>query len=180
MARALLRRPPFTGARLARGGGKGIGRATALRFLAEGAAVVIAILKPSSPRPSGAATATACRDTKAVLFLLADHRRAGPLRAHAGRLRFSPIVVMETQFLQEIGRGVFTTDNPAEAVAEDSRWVVDDPPLSAIVLHTLDLSWTRDPFDRLITAHALYRDWRLATSDRALIDNLPSHLALPL
>lgn len=119
-------------------------------------------------------------DTNAVLFLLADHQRARPLEAHAGRLRFTPIALMEMQFLQEIGRGEFTTDDPADAVARDSRWEVDDPSLSAVVRHTLDLTWTRDPFDRLITAHALHRGWRLATSDRGLLDNLPSHLTLPL
>ncbi len=119
-------------------------------------------------------------DTNAVLFLLVDHLRARPLRAHAGKLRFTPIALMELQFLQEIGRGTFTTADPAEAVAEDPRWLVDDPPLSAIIRHTLDLGWTRDPFDRLIAAHALYRGWRLATSDRVLLDHLPSHLALPL
>ena len=119
-------------------------------------------------------------DTNAVLFLLAGHRRARPLRPYAGRLRFTPIVLLELQFLQDLGRGVFTTRRPADAVAEDPRWSVDDPPLSALVGHALELTWTRDPFDRLIAAHALSRGWRLATSDSTMLDNLPSHLSLPL
>ena len=49
-----------------------------------------------------------------------------------------------------------------------------------VVRHALDLPWTRDPFDRLIAAQAVYRGWRLATSDGTVIDNLPSHLTLPL
>ena len=44
----------------------------------------------------------------------------------------------------------------------------------------LELTWTRDPFDRLIAGHAVYRGWRLATSDGGMIDNLPSHLTLAL
>ena len=119
-------------------------------------------------------------DTSAVLFLLAGHRRARALRPHAGRLRFTPVALLELQFLQEVGRGIFTTDRPADAVAQDPRWTVDDPPLSSVIRHALELTWTRDPFDRLIAAHAVYRGWRLATSDGAMIDNLPAHLALPL
>ena len=119
-------------------------------------------------------------DTSALLFLLAGHRRARPLRPHAGSLRFTPVALLELQFLQEVGRGVFTTDRPADAVAEDPRWTVDDPPLTLVIRQALELAWTRDPFDRLIAAHAVYRGWRLATSDGDMIANLPSHLVLPL
>lgn len=119
-------------------------------------------------------------DTSAVLFLLAGHRRARPLKPHAGKLRFSPVVLIELQFLHEVGRGAFTTDHPAEAVAADPRWTVDDPSLAAVIRHALVLPWTRDPFDRLIAAHTVYRSWRLATSDSTIIDNLPTHLLLPL
>jgi PIN domain nuclease of toxin-antitoxin system len=119
-------------------------------------------------------------DTSAVLFLLTGHRRADPLRAHAGRLRFTPVVLLELQFLQEVGRGVFTTDRPADAVAADPRWTVDDPPLSFLIRNALELTFTRDPFDRLIMAHAIHRGWRLATSDGAMIDHLASNLTLLL
>lgn len=119
-------------------------------------------------------------DTSAVLFLLAGHRRASRLRPHAGRLRFTPLALLELQFLQEVGRGVFTTDRPADAVTADPRWAVDDPPLTSLIRHALELSWTRDPFDRLIAAHALFRGWRLATADRAMLDHLPPHLTLEL
>jgi predicted nucleic acid-binding protein len=126
------------------------------------------------------ASAMILLDTSAVLFLLAGHRRARPLRPHAGRLRFTPIALLELEFLHEIGRGVFTTDRPADAVAEDPRWSVDDPPLSSVIRHAMELTWTRDPFDRLIAAHAVYRGWRLATSDGPMIESLPAHLTLAL
>lgn len=119
-------------------------------------------------------------DTNAVLFVLARHKRARPLAAHAGRLRFTPIALLEMQFLHESGRGEFTTANPAEAVADDPRWTVDDPPLSTIIDQALALTWTRDPFDRLIASHAIHRGWRLATADSRLLDNLPSQLTLAL
>ena len=119
-------------------------------------------------------------DTSAVLFLLAGHRRARPLRAHSGRLKFTPVALLELQFLQEAGRGRFTLARPADAVAADPRWSVDDPPVSSLIRHALELTWTRDPFDRLIAAHAVHRGWRVATSDAAMIDNLPAHLTLAL
>lgn len=119
-------------------------------------------------------------DTSAVLFLLAGHRRARPLRPYAGKLRFTPVALLELQFLQEVGRGTFTTAHPVDAVAGDPRWTVDDLTLSSLVGHALELTWTRDPFDRLIAAHAVHRGWRLATSHGTMLDNLPAHLALEL
>jgi PIN domain nuclease of toxin-antitoxin system len=35
------------------------------------------------------------------------------------------------------------------------------------------LTWTRDPFDRLIAAHAIVADAPLLTADRTILDNLP-------
>jgi hypothetical protein len=43
-----------------------------------------------------------------------------------------------------------------------------------------DLSWTRDPFDRLIVAHAQMRGWRLATGDRMILANLPGNAVIAL
>jgi PIN domain nuclease of toxin-antitoxin system len=35
------------------------------------------------------------------------------------------------------------------------------------------LSWTRDPFDRLIAAQAIVADAPLVTADRTLLEHLP-------
>jgi predicted nucleic acid-binding protein len=119
-------------------------------------------------------------DTSAVLYLLAGHKRARRLRPHAGSLYFTPFALLEMRFLEEVGRGSFLVDSPVDAVRDDPRWVVDDPPVDGIVERALDLSWTRDPFDRLIAGHALYRGWRLATSDTAIIRGLPKATTLSL
>lgn len=37
----------------------------------------------------------------------------------------------------------------------------------------IGLSWTRDPFDRLIAAHAIVADAPLVTADRTILENLP-------
>jgi PIN domain nuclease of toxin-antitoxin system len=44
----------------------------------------------------------------------------------------------------------------------------------------VDLSWTRDPFDRLIVAHARLRGWRLATGDRVILAELPERSIIGL
>lgn len=119
-------------------------------------------------------------DTNAVLFLTSRHRRARPLEEHAGRLYFTPFALLEMRFLEEVGRGSFVATSPHEAAEKDPRWTVDNPPLDAVIARAMDLSWTRDPFDRLISAHALHRGWRLATSDALIIRSLPPGSTFPL
>jgi PIN domain nuclease of toxin-antitoxin system len=49
---------------------------------------------------------------------------------------------------------------------------LDDPASATWFGKAFDLSWTRDPFDRLIVAHARLRGWRLATGDEQLVAQL--------
>jgi predicted nucleic acid-binding protein len=119
-------------------------------------------------------------DTNAVIFMNRRDRRARTLARYAGHLRFSPVVLLELRLLEECGRGRYRTRTPALAAREDPRWIYDDPPLAAVVERALDLSWTRDPFDRLIAAHALLRGWRIATSDSTMLDHLPVSATLEL
>jgi predicted nucleic acid-binding protein len=119
-------------------------------------------------------------DTNAVILLNRRHRRARALDRHAGALRFSPIVLLELRLLEECGRGRLRTRDPVLAAREDPRWTYDDPPLAAVAEQALDLSWTRDPFDRFIAAHALVRRWRLATSDATMLARLPASATFEL
>jgi predicted nucleic acid-binding protein len=119
-------------------------------------------------------------DTNAVILMNRRDRRARVLQRYSGSLRFSPIVLFELQVLHECGRGRFRTDDPISAAREDPRWSYDDPPLAALAEQAMELSWTRDPFDRLISAHALVRRWRLATSDTAMLEYLPTSATLEL
>ena len=118
-------------------------------------------------------------DTNALLFLVTGHRRARPLARHAGHLVLSPVTLLELTLLEEAGRGRFAVGGVARA-REDDRWMLDDPPLDGLIEASRPLSWTRDPFDRLLAAHALYRGWRLATSDDHVLEHLPNSRTLPL
>jgi PIN domain nuclease of toxin-antitoxin system len=109
-------------------------------------------------------------DTNALLWLDGGHRRIRPLARWAGRLQISPVSLLELQFLVEAGR--VQTARSTSLIVEDPRWTLDEPPAGAWFEAARSLSWTRDPFDRLIVAHAQLRRWRLATADGLLIEKL--------
>ena len=114
-------------------------------------------------------------DTHALIWLDQGRPRVGALLRGGRRLYVSPATLLELQFLEEAGR-VRLPKGDAQAIAVDDRWTLDDPPAASWFVAALDLSWTRDPFDRLLAAHARLRGWRLATADDALIKHLgPRH-----
>ena len=82
----------------------------------------------------------------------------------------SPVSLLEVQFLAEIGRLEVEQPGFTDAVSGDPRFVVDEVPLVALVRHALPLTWTRDPFDRLIAAHSSARRVPLCTVDRRMLD----------
>ena len=111
-------------------------------------------------------------DTHALVWLSTGHRRARPLDGRA-RLFASPASVLEIQFLIEAGRLRLRVAS-LDAFASDRRWTLDDPAAAGWFRKACDVSWTRDPFDRLLVAHARLRNWRLATADEHLLDGLDS------
>ncbi len=84
----------------------------------------------------------------------------------------SPASLLELQFLVEAGRLRLRAGAAARDLAEDDRWAMDDPPSSDWFRRAVDVGWTRDPFDRLLVAHARLRGWRIATGDGELLNRL--------
>lgn len=80
----------------------------------------------------------------------------------------SPISLLEIQFLGEVGRVEVRNPGFSEAVMRDPRFLVDEAPLVRLIEHALPLSWTRDPFDRLLAAHSSARRVALCTLDETL------------
>jgi PIN domain nuclease of toxin-antitoxin system len=80
----------------------------------------------------------------------------------------SPVSFLEVQFLSEVGRLEVQQPEFSEAVAADPRFVIDEVPLVALVEKALPLSWTRDPFDRLLAAHSNVRRVPLCTLDQRI------------
>ncbi len=109
-------------------------------------------------------------DTNAIIWLHTRHKRGRALDRFAGRLYASPASLLELQLLVEVGRLRLRDNVDAVDLAEDERWVVDAPPAAGWFERALTVSWTRDPFDRLLVAHAYLRGWRIATGDAAILE----------
>ena len=91
----------------------------------------------------------------------------------AGQASISPVVELELAYLFEIHR---VSEPPAVPIAALGRTIglsVADISAAALVQAATGLSWTRDPFDRLIAAHAIAADAPLVTADRTLLEHLP-------
>lgn len=117
-------------------------------------------------------------DTNALIWLDQRNPRVRKLSG-AGRLYVSPATLLELRFLEETGR-IRLRQSTIEALAEDDRWMLDDPPAASWFVEAMSLGWTRDPFDRLIIAHARIRGWRLATGDQRLISRIGERRTLEL
>lgn len=114
-------------------------------------------------------------DTNAIIWIVTNHRRGRRL-GRERRVSVSPASLLELGMLVSAGRIRVRLPD----VVADSRWIVDDPPAVDWFMRAGEEEWTRDPFDRLIVAHARLRGWRLATGDQAILDRLRPSEALAL
>jgi PIN domain nuclease of toxin-antitoxin system len=110
-------------------------------------------------------------DTHFLLWITLESKRLADYPWLQGRApwRISPVSLLEIQFLAEVGRIEGSGRAFEEAVARDRRFLIDEVPLAALIRHALDLSWTRDPFDRLLAAHSAARRLPLCTVDATLL-----------
>lgn len=113
-------------------------------------------------------------DTHAVVWLRqkqSEKFSAQGLEAieSAALLLISPMVLLELKFLQEIGR---INDDPHSIVGDLDAMIglrVDDAGFHEAVKKALLIDWTRDPFDRLIVAHAMTKNHPLLTKDEKIL-----------
>jgi PIN domain nuclease of toxin-antitoxin system len=80
----------------------------------------------------------------------------------------SPVSLLEIQYLAEIGRIEVKNPQFFDALAEDPRFIIDEVPLVPLIRRASELTWTRDPFDRLLAAHSSVRRLPLCTTDRVV------------
>ena len=118
-------------------------------------------------------------DTNALIWLEQGHARSRRLNRSRQAVYISPANLLELQFLSETGR-IRLKHGSVRALADDPRWALDDPPAWTWFAKAIEQGWTRDPFDRLLVAHARLRGWRLATSDEPLLAQLADHERLEL
>lgn len=116
-------------------------------------------------------------DTHVVVWLYAGlvEKLNEPLRnlLNEHEINISPTVHLELQYLFEIGR---VNEESAVIVADLSNRIglqVCDKAFKAVVSEALTFSWTRDPFDRLIVAHASLDDNLLVSKDQRILQHYP-------
>lgn len=114
-------------------------------------------------------------DTHAVVFLWSGRvetfgREARNLLERA-RLLASPIVRLELAFLQEIGRIEPEPGRLLGDLAQAVGLALTDEPLDGLVRQAESLTWTRDPFDRLLVASAMLHELPFVTRDRVIHEN---------
>ncbi len=80
----------------------------------------------------------------------------------------SPMVVLELQYLFEIGRAASPASTVIEALKRRIGLSVCELSFAKVVESAVHQKWGRDPFDRLIVAHASANDAPLITKDEKI------------
>ena len=116
-------------------------------------------------------------DTHVVVWLYAGEKKRFPAKAgkyiEENELLISPVVLLELQYLKEIGRLLVEPGVIYENLANTLTLNTCNLSFGKIISESLSQTWTRDPFDRIITAQALARDAVLLTKDGTILQNYP-------
>lgn len=110
-------------------------------------------------------------DTNAIIYLYAGDRHFSERTQKFmddNDCLISPVVQLEYQYLHEIGRVKKTFETVLNALKQDIDLEMSDISLSKLINEAVKITWTRDPFDRLITAHAKLEHRYLITSDQTI------------
>lgn len=114
-------------------------------------------------------------DTHSAVFL-----HAGKLELFSSRgrelltnvsLGVCPMVALEVQYLFEFNRIRFPGSVVNNDLNRDLNVQILEDEWQAVTERALSIEWTRDPFDRLIAAHAEFHNQLLLTKDRNILNN---------
>ncbi len=112
-------------------------------------------------------------DTHIVVWLYAGlvKKLSERVRAHieAHDLSISPSVKLELQYLHEIGRLKVKPDLIVKSLNNSIGLKVVSIDSAKVVDKAVTLNWTRDVFDRIITAEAKSQDAFLLTKDENIL-----------
>jgi PIN domain nuclease of toxin-antitoxin system len=114
-------------------------------------------------------------DTHVVAWLyagLTDHLSPQAIELiESNRLTISPVVQLELQYLQEIGRINADSALIIESLGYSVGLEICQIPFIQVVTESISQTWTRDPFDRLIVAQAKAGKKKLLTKDQTILKN---------
>jgi PIN domain nuclease of toxin-antitoxin system len=111
-------------------------------------------------------------DTHVVAWLYAGRvdllsPRAAKL-INSEELRISPMVILELEYLREIGRLMVGGNSVVQGLSAQLGLRICDLTFPAVIESGLDQHWTRDPFDRVIVGHAALAASVLLTKDQTI------------
>lgn len=116
-------------------------------------------------------------DTHVVVWAYAGEIERFPAsvcsRIEESDLLISPFVLLELKYLHEIERLTVEPGVIYENLASTIGLTVCDLPLIRVISEAMPQTWTRDPFDRIITATATARDAVLLTKDETILAHYP-------
>ena len=114
-------------------------------------------------------------DTHVVVWLYSGQLELFPLKSleeiRNNDLYISPVVRLELQYLFEIGRIKEKPEKIIKSLTKEIGLKESDDSFSEIIEEAVNLNWTRDPFDRIIVAHADILAIRLLTKDQTILSN---------
>jgi PIN domain nuclease of toxin-antitoxin system len=116
-------------------------------------------------------------DTHALIWLYEGRTEKFPpsLLQWLGHVRpmVSPMVRVELALLHEIGRLTTTPPTILDAMRAHADLGIAESSFDRVAHIAATIRWTRDPFDRLIAAHAQADDVPLITCDETLLQHCP-------
>ncbi len=120
-------------------------------------------------------------DTHTLIWRLLESKRLSPKIKNIflnkeNKFLIPTICLLESQYLKEIGRIDLDMDKALSTIQEEDSFELvayDD----RVMLQSLGLTSTRDPFDRIILAHALSSSNKIITKDKWMKKTAP-HLVV--
>jgi len=109
-------------------------------------------------------------DTHVVIWLFARKGEGFSIRAldlieSDTAIVISPMVLLELEFLHEIGRTTLDSEPVYDYLNQRIGLNLCDHKFADVIRMAAKQSWTRDPFDRIITAQAAIGSDPLVTKD---------------
>ncbi|MCK5524136.1 MAG: PIN domain-containing protein [Thiomargarita sp.] len=116
-------------------------------------------------------------DTHAAVWLYTDKIEKFPaetlnlIENHS--IRLSPMVLLELGYLHEIGRLQDSAKMVISSLKETLDLSICDLDYLKVINVALELTWTRDPFDRIIVAQSTVNQSTLVTKDTLIRNHYP-------
>ncbi len=114
-------------------------------------------------------------DTHVVIWLYGDTvNKLSSLAENLIRendIYISPMIRLELQYLYEIGRLGSSPNQIIEYLANQANLRICQKDFSLIIQQAMQITWTRDVFDRLIVANAMVNKNVLLSKDHKILEN---------